>query len=124
MSVIVSSTAFDTPPVAPILVEGWETSRAARNVVHERLFNADPIVSIRPATTRKGTLRYLFATASAAQACFEMHAAQAVFTVTTTISDELPVTLRYVATDEVKQLLDPETSLVTIIEIPYREAPQ
>ena len=118
------STQFDTGTVSPILVNGWETGSRSRNRVHDLLYSPEPVVSLAPAASRSGTLKFLFATASDAAECYRMHRGAAVLTLTLEVGNTAR-TLRYVVDEggEVRELLDPETASVTIIEVPYREVP-
>lgn len=110
------------PDVHPGLVMEWRTARPARTIVHEPLYGA-PVVTIAPLGARRGRLRLFFATATAAAACYAMHAEPAVLTLTAPISD-LVETLRYVvAGGDLELTVDPATALRTILEVPYQEVP-
>lgn len=123
MTNIITSSAPGVTPVTPRLIVGWETSREARTVVHDLLYSAVPVVTQRPLAPRRGTLKYLFGTASEAAACYTMHLAPAVFKLELEVSDTTD-TLRYVvASGDLALRLDHETALVTIVEVPYREVP-
>ena len=62
MTTITSGTLTFTPE----LVTAWATSQDSRNVIHDTIGKTDPDVTLKPASTRKGTLEMLFLSASAA----------------------------------------------------------
>lgn len=49
--------------IVPTLVLGHQATRSSRNIVHEILGNPNPDVTFRPAKSRSGRMRLLFATA-------------------------------------------------------------
>ena len=66
---------------SPELVTAWETSQESRNVIHVIIGRADPDVTLKPASSRTGTLEMLFLTASAANTARGILGAGAVFTI-------------------------------------------
>ena len=62
MTTISSGTLTFTPE----LVTAWETSQTSRNVLHTIIGKADPDVTLKPSSTRSGTLEMLFLSASSA----------------------------------------------------------
>lgn len=123
MTDTISSSKPGRDPVHPRAVLDFQTNRPARTIVHELLYAETPAVSMAPPGSRRGTLRYLFYTAAEAQACAEMHAELAVFTLTAAISN-VTETIRYVvAGGDLALSIDPETQLVTILDIPFQEVP-
>ena len=121
MTDTITSSAPGTPPLHPTLVMEWKTSRKARSIVHELLDEAQPAISMAPPTTRRGVLKYFFPTEAAAAECVAMHTALAHFTLTVGISTGTD-TLTYVVADgDITLTLDPDTALVTTVEVPYQE---
>lgn len=60
MAKITSGTLFFSPQE----ITAWETEQQSRNVVHTIIGRTDPDVTIKPASSRSGTLELLFLTAA------------------------------------------------------------
>lgn len=117
-----SATFTDgTTTVSPIQVNGYETARASRNIVHVIIGRADPDVSIQPAGLRRGTLELLFGNPVDAEACSDLHAESAVFTYTD--SDVPGVSMRYVLQDgaDLETALDSDAGISWVVKVPYQE---
>lgn len=107
--------------VTPIQVNGYQTARASRNVVHSIIGRADPDVSIQPAGLRRGTLELLFGNVVDAAACSDLHAESAIFTYTDT--DVPLVSMRYVLQDgaDLTTELDSDAGISWVVKVPYQE---
>lgn len=66
---------------SPVLITAWEVSQTSRNVIHTIIGRNDPDVTLKPATTRSGTLQLLFSTATAANTARSILANGTVFTI-------------------------------------------
>lgn len=64
----------------PLAVDGYESSRRTTSLVHEILGRAKPDITMRPATSRTGTLSLVFATEADSLAAELAHAEARVFT--------------------------------------------
>lgn len=103
----------------PTVVDGWDASRRARNIIHDVLGRADPDVTLRPAGLRSGKLRLVFADEADAMQASNMHAQAATFQLVSTDRDHINMT--YVATDEVRLTLDDATRDAWVVEVGYQE---
>lgn len=77
MTTITSGTLTFTPE----LVTAWETAQASRNVLHTIIGKSDPDVTLKPSSTRSGTLEMLFLSASAANTARGILANGTIFTI-------------------------------------------
>ena len=77
MTTISSGTLTFTPE----LVTAWETSQTSRNVLHTIIGKADPDVTLKPSSTRSGTLEMLFLSASSANTARGILANGTIFTI-------------------------------------------
>jgi len=77
MATISSGTLTFTPE----LITAWETSQNSRNVIHDIIGKSDPDVTLKPASTRSGTLEMLFLSASAANSARGVLANGTIFTI-------------------------------------------
>lgn len=108
-----------TDTITPILVNGYDTSREARTIVHDILGREDPDVTLRPAGTRRGTLELVFDDEASAAAAVTAHAAAGVWTLTEV--DVPTIAMQYVVVDgDLGRRLD-ETRAAWLVTIPYRE---
>lgn len=57
----------------PTLVVGYQTSRESGNIVHTIIGRSDPVVTLRPAKLRTGTLGLLFEQEADAWECVYQH---------------------------------------------------
>ena len=78
MAITISS---GTLTFSPELITAWETSQESRNVIHAIIGKSDPDVTLKPSSTRTGTLELLFLSASAANTARGVLAAGTVFTI-------------------------------------------
>lgn len=106
--------------VTPLLVDGYEATRDARSVVHEVAGKTFPDVTLRPAGSRRGRLRMLFATETDATAAYAALSAQRVFMLT---EADLPgIEMRFVIADgEMLIGLDDEGRRRWWVEVPFVE---
>lgn len=103
----------------PLLVLGYDTARESRNVIHKIIASATPVVTLRPAAPRKGTLALLFPNEAAADLAMRVHSRAAVFDLD---EPDLPRSnMRYVLDGNVARSLDPESQLVWIVTVDYQE---
>jgi hypothetical protein len=105
--------------VTPELVLGYDSSRTSGNIVHWILGRPDPDVTLRPARLRKGTLKLLFASESAAGTCFRLHGGAGVFVLAD--SDVESVGMRYVVDGNIDIGLDPQTQEMWLVSVAYQE---
>lgn len=112
-----ATVSTPTQSVTPLLVSGWNTTRAPRTVVHDVLGRTDPEVTYRPAATRSGDLTYLFNNLSDAQRCESMHSSGVVLT----LSDETTGTMRYVVSGDVALNTETDRGSVWSVRATFRE---
>lgn len=117
------SIEYSTVPVStvtPLLVDGYEATRDARTVVHEVAGKTFPDVTLRPAGSRRGRLRMLFATEADATAAYAALSAPRVFMLT---EADLPgIEMRFViAAGEMLIGLDDEGRRRWWVEVPFVE---
>lgn len=106
--------------VAPVLVDGYESTREALTVVHQVVNKTFPDVTLRAAGPRKGRLRMLFETEADAVNAFAVLSVPQAFT----ISDpDVPgMAMRFViAEGDLSIGLDDETRAVWWVEVPFVE---
>lgn len=113
--------------IRPTLILGYQSTRAAGNVVHPIINRPSPDVTLRPASLRTGTLELLFAgddSAAVETASAEaetLHATAAVFTL---ISDDRPsIAMSYVVSGngQISRALDPSTRDAWTVTVPFQE---
>lgn len=117
------SIEYETVPVhtvVPVLVDGYEATRAAGSLVHEVLGASFPDVSLRPAGPRRGQFRMLFATEAAAVDAYADMAYTGLFTAA---DPEVPgIGMRFVvAGGDLLIGLDAVTRNVWWVEVPFVE---
>lgn len=106
--------------ITPAVVNGFESERPARSIVHTILGREDPDVTMRPAGLRKGTLTLVFATGAAGKAAENAMVLPRVFTLTD--PDVPEVNMPFVVADGgVTLRLDLDTQEVWTLEVPYSE---
>ncbi|NYD65983.1 hypothetical protein [Agromyces atrinae] len=112
---------FEFPKyVEPILVVGYESTRAARAIVHEILDNTAPSVVLRAAASRSGKLRLIFDNEEDAYGAERAHAESGYWTLTD--PDRPSLNMTYVVADgDIVRTLDPETRTIWVLEIPFVE---
>lgn len=106
--------------ITPAVVNGFDSSRPARTVVHTILGRPDPDITFRPAGLQKGVLTLVFATGAQARSAESALTVPRIFT----LSDiDVPeVAMQFVVADgDVSIRLDLETQSVWIVEVPFQE---
>lgn len=111
------STTEDT--FTPILVNGYEASRASGNVIHNVLSSNTPAVTLRESRLRTGTLTALFGTLDLAQALETALTSGAVLYFYDT--DHPTLALPFVCTGEVTVALDEDTRNAWTVEWEFQE---
>jgi hypothetical protein len=106
----------------PLLVNGYETARPTRNVVHEILGTGVKDVTLRPASPRTGTLRLVFLTEATALQALTQHSNANYFSMGDT--DLTTIGMRYVVTGTVTSSLDDESRSIWLVEVPFQEIPR
>ncbi|WP_157540754.1 hypothetical protein [Microbacterium sp. XT11] len=115
-TVIVHSAGTITPKV----VQGFESARAARTIVHTILGRADPDITYRPAALRSGTLTLVFANGADAAAAEAVLVMPQTFTLSDTAVPQVAMKF-VVAGGDVVRTLDDGTRTVWTVKIPFRE---
>lgn len=129
--------------IVPTLIDGYQVSRESRNVVHSIVGRAQPDVTLRPASLRKGTLRLVFGGTSssseyvffdgyitlldldatdpeqASKDAFDAHSEPNVFVLRD--STRPTVEMTYVVDGQIGRELDPVTRRVWIVTVDYQE---
>lgn len=77
MTTISSGTLTFTPE----LVTAWQVTQDSRNVLHTIIGKTDPDVTLKPSSTRSGTLEMLFTSASLANTARGILANGTIFTI-------------------------------------------
>lgn len=108
-----------TDTLTATVMDGYEATREARNVVHEILGSNVPAVSLRAARTRSGTFRFMFVDAAVAQAALNMLGSASKITLADT--DRPGVGMIFVAAGSVSIELEDSTRNLWVIECDYRE---
>ncbi len=106
--------------ITPYDVLGWESSRAARTVLHAVLERPGPDVTLRAAAPRRGVLRLFFTTYAEALEAEEAHAVAGVWTLVDT--DEPGWDMSYVVADgDVSTRAATDWGGAWTVEVPYQE---
>jgi hypothetical protein len=100
-------------------VLGYEWARTARNNVHAILDDPRPVITLRPAGLRKGTLKLFFRTKQAALDAEAAHALADVFTILDPAHTDL--SMRYVVVNDIHVTQDTGTMRPWIVEVPFQE---
>jgi hypothetical protein len=114
MLTITSSAAT----ISPDLSVGYSWDSASQNIVHRLLTNPEPIITLRPAEPRSGTLTLLFRDDAAALECERIHKLAEVFTLTDTTRPGAD--MRYVVDGRVGVELDPSTGHIWIVTVDFQ----
>lgn len=115
-----STTITDgTTSVTPLLVTDYEHRREARTIVHEPIGRPDPDITLRPASTRSGTLRAVLTASADVTALDALLARATVLTATSTDEPRLDGLRFVVAGDDTRVRLEGTSSWV--VEWGYRE---
>lgn len=105
--------------ITPLLVIGYESTRTARNVVHQILNRANPDVSLRPATLRTGTLTMLCASLAIAQSLEQLHLQDGIMRLQ---DADLPAAaMYYVPNGSITVTLDPEGRRRALVAVDFHE---
>lgn len=104
---------------SPQLITAWETSQDSRNVVHAIIGRADPDVTLKPASTRTGTLEMLFLSASAANTARGILGAGAIFTISD--SETWLDGFNFVMSGTISAALEDETRQLWSVTADYTE---
>jgi hypothetical protein len=100
----------------PTVVDGYDSARESRSIIHNILGRETPDVTIRPAALRAGTLRIVFDEA-ASKACEDAHATGVVFSL---VSDLGTIEMSYIAAGRIARSID-KTRAAWILEVDYQE---
>jgi len=103
----------------PELVTAWETSQASRNVLHTIIGKSDPDVTLKPSSTRSGTLEMLFLSASAANTARGILATGTIFTISE--SETWLNGLQFVLSGSISGALEDETRKLWIVTVDFTE---
>jgi hypothetical protein len=104
---------------SPVLITAWSVSQESRNVVHTIIGRNDPDITLKPATTRTGTLELLFSSASAANTARGILANGTVFTITD--SETWLNGLDFVMSGNISTALEDETRKMWTIQADFTE---
>ena len=115
MTTISSGTLTFTPE----LVTSWETTQESRNVLHTIIGKADPDVTLKPASTRSGTLEMLFTSATAANTARGILANGTIFTISG--SETWLNGLDFVMSGSISTALEDETRNLWTISADFTE---
>lgn len=94
--------------LTPDLVTDYGYARRSRSIIHELIGRADPDVTLRPASTRNGTLSYFAVSRELAYELELMHVAGDIFTVDTDPDDPTAVAFQYVLDGDLRVEYDAE----------------
>lgn len=112
-----SSITNGVVSVVPIVVVGYESTRASNNVFHQVL-GAGTDVTLRPASLRRGKIVCVFATEQEAVDCEALHTGTSVLQFA---DSDLPLAaMSYVPDGSITRKLDQE-SYLWMVEIDYQE---
>jgi hypothetical protein len=114
-----ATVATRTASSTPLLVNGFETRRDTRSVLHTVMGRTDPDVTLLPATLRIGTLRLLFDNETDAAEADAMHAQPQVFTFRD--SDLSSVDMKYVVSGAVTRSLDDASRSLWTVGVDFQE---
>jgi hypothetical protein len=105
--------------VVPMMVLGWSGINANRTVIHPLIGSAEPDVTLRPSSTRTGTMAILCADEAEMIAVRDLHTEGAVLTLTEDVVVSLDMT--YVVSGDVTWELDTTTRTRWTVTVPYTE---
>lgn len=114
-----ASTGVRYATSSPLVVVGYDSARAGRNVFNPVLGRGYPDVTLQPATPRTGTLTFLFTSEADAAECERMHRGTDLLTLTD--SDLSTIGMTYVLDGNLRRQLDPETLSVWTVAVDYQE---
>lgn len=107
--------------IAPVLIDGYESERAAGTLVHRILGSPNVDVTLRPAGPRHGTLRLLFAdevTSAGAELALSRGEAY-----TLTVTDRATTHMRFVIPEggSITRTLDDDTRALWLVTVSFHE---
>lgn len=106
--------------IVPAVVNGFESARPARTLVHTILGRPDPDITYRPAGLRKGELLLVFESGAESAAAEAILVSAQVFTLSD--PDVPQVAMPFVvANGEVSSALDLDTQTVWVLRVPFQE---
>ena len=108
-----------TTTLTPLLITGWETARAARNVLHEIIERPAVDVTYRPAGLRFGTLEALLPTLEDALVLETLLCQARPFTLADT--DHPLLDMAFVASGDITVTLDDETRIQATVGWDFQE---
>lgn len=116
-----SSTISDgTTTITPAEVDGYDSARPSRNLVHDIIGTTEPAVTLRGAGLRTGTLSCVMGTDRALATQLEaMLSAPGVFTFAT--SDVADLGMSFIVAGDLHVQLDDDTRSVWIVAVPFQE---
>lgn len=109
-----------TTTVEPLTIDGWDQSRASRNLAHPYIDGGQDYTIVTP-SDRRGTLTLVFTAEEDALTCEAMHIAAPFLDLA---SDERTIAnMRYVLSDggQLGVQLDPETRDVWLVTVDFSE---
>lgn len=115
MTTISSGTLTFTPE----LVTAWEVTQESRNVLHTIIGKTDPDVTLKPSSTRSGTLELLFTTATTADTARGILTQGTIFTISD--SETWLNGLDFVMSGNVTTALEDETRRLWTITADFTE---
>lgn len=106
--------------LTPQLLLGYASTRDSGNIIHRAIDDPSNIdVTLRPASLRSGTLRFLFLTHAEGLAAEALHSNATALTLNDT---DLPgVDMSYVVDGRIELELDDETRLRWVLSVDYQE---
>jgi len=115
-----TSTVTNTAgTLTPVLINGYRSARAARNVLHPIIGSAAPSVTLRAAGLRTGTLAMLCETLADALALEAAHAAAG--TLQLEDSDLPALNMLYVSSGSIEVELDTSTGTMWWVRAEFQE---
>lgn len=105
--------------VIPTLVTGWESTRDARNILHDIIGRADFDVTLRPAGLRSGTLEMLFSSLDNALAAEALLVQAKSFTLEDT--DRPTLNMTFVASGSITVAIDEDTRTLWTVACDFQE---
>lgn len=114
-----SATVFETETSTPLLVEGYSSSRASRNVFREVIGRDYPDVTLRPAGLRQGSIRFLFDSEEEAARCEDIHRTTNVLTFS---DSEVPtINMDYVVNGNITRTLEVVEAGLWSVQVDFQE---
>lgn len=115
-TVITHSTGVITPEV----VNGFESERETRTIVHTIIGREDPDITLRPAGLRTGTLTLVFATGAQATAAEIVLSFPQLLALADPDVPEVAMSF-VVPPGRLAAKLDPESRRTWLLEVPFQE---